>query len=224
LPCRDAGNIANIVIAAGRTGRDIVGREIMRIAVVAVALLLAGCASGPSVRALADPQANFSAYRSFGFASPLGTDRGGYQSVVSDALKNAARRELTARGLTESASPDLIVNFNAQLADKTRVTTTPAPTMGVGIGMGRYPWGPGYYGYRAGLYAPFPLYQDQTTVTQYKEGTLNIDIADVAKKQLVWEGVVVGKVSGKALDNVSAAIDSAVTQAFAKYPVPAAPR
>ncbi len=194
----------------------------MRFAALGLALALAGCASGPSVRALADPQANFAVYRSFGFASPLGTDRGGYQSVVSDALKTAARRELNARGLSESATPDLIVNFNAQLADKTRVTTTPAPMMGAGIG--RYPWGPGYYGYRAGLYAPFPLYQDQTTVTNYQEGTLNIDIADAAKKQLVWEGVVVGKVNGKALDNLPAAIDSAVTQAFAKFPVPTNPR
>ena len=70
-------------------------------------------------------------------------------------------------------NPQLLVNFNARLDDKMKVSTTSTPTMTMGVGMGR-----GYYGYRGGMYGTWPMYQDQTTVSQYKEGTLNIDIVD----------------------------------------------
>ncbi len=177
---------------------------------------LAACSSGPEVRAVSDKTVNFAQYRTYGFASPLGTDQGGYQSVVSQNLKAAAARELEARGLRPDPNPQLLVNFNANIADKMKVSSTPAPTMTMGVGYGR-----GYYGYRGGMYSTWPMYQDQTTVTQYKEGTLNIDIADTAKRQLVWEGVVAGSVTQKTFDNLEAAIGKAVAAAFAKYPVPA---
>lgn len=192
-------------------------------AVAAVALLsLSACASGPDVRAMSDTSVNFGQYQTFGFASPLGTDQGGYQSIVSQYLKAATTRELQARGLRyDAANPQLIVNFNASLADKLRTSTTSTPTMGVGAYGGR-----GYYGYRTGLYNTWPLYQDQTTVTQYKEGTLNIDVADAARKQLVWEGVVTDSVTTKMVNNLEPALNAAVASAFAKFPVakPAAPR
>jgi len=178
-------------------------------------LALAGCASTPDVRVDYDRTADFTRYRTFGFASPLGTDRGGYQSIVSQHLKTATQRELEARGMRLDANaPELLVNFSATLDDKLRVTT--APTIATGVGMGR-----GYYGYRAGMYSAWPMYADQTVVTQYKEGTLNIDVVDAARKQLVWEGVVSDSVTQKMLDNVQAAIDAAVAAAFAKFPLPA---
>lgn len=177
---------------------------------------LAACSSGPEVRAVSDKTANFAQYRTYGFANPLGTDQGGYQSVISQNLKVATARELEARGLRPDPNPQLLVNFNANIADKMKVSSTPAPTMTMGVGYGR-----GYYGYRGGMYTTWPMYQDQTTVTQYKEGTLNIDIADTAKRQLVWEGVVTGSVTQKSFDNLEASIGRAVAAAFAKYPVPA---
>ena len=184
--------------------------------VAASLLALAGCASAPDVRVDYDRTADFTRYKTFGFASPLGTDRGGYQSVVSQHLKAATQREMEARGMRLDANaPELLVNFSATLSDKLRVTT--APTMATGVGMGR-----GYYGYRTGMYTAWPMYADQTVVTQYKEGTLNIDVVDAARKQLVWESVVSDSVTQKMLDNVPAAIDAAVAAAFAKYPIPAA--
>jgi hypothetical protein len=185
---------------------------LLRLAAAASVVLLAGCASGPVANADFDRTADFTSYKTFGFASPLGTDRSGYQTVLSQHLKTATQREMEARGMRLDASaPQLLVNFSANLSDKLRVTST--PTMGVGVGRG-------YYGYRAGMYSAWPAYADQTTVTQYKEGTLNIDVVDVARKQLVWEGVVTESVTQKTLDNVQVAIDAAVAAAFAKYPVP----
>ena len=64
------------------------------------------------------------------------------------------------------------------------------------------------------------MYVDQTVVSNYKEGTLNIDIVDSARKQLVWEGVVTDSdVTQAELVNLPASIDAAVAAAFAKYPV-----
>jgi hypothetical protein len=184
-------------------------------AAAAVSLLFLGaCASGPDVRADFDRSADFTQYKTFGFASPLGTDRGEVQSIVSKHLKAATQREFEARGIRlVTAAPQLLVNFNAHMADKLQVSSTPTAVVGVGYGRG-------YYGYRAGMYSAWPMYADQTTVTPYKEGTLNIDVVDAARKQLVWEGVVTDTVTQKTTDNVQAAIDAAVAAAFAKYPVP----
>jgi len=176
-----------------------------------LAALVAGCASGPTVRAEFDPQADFTRYATFGFADPLGTDRAGYQTMVSQYLKAAGRRELESRGFRYSeTAPELLVNFNAQLNEKLRVSTL--PYMGPAYGMG-------YYGYRGGLYGAWPMYRDETIVTPYNEGTLNIDIVDRARRQMIWEGVTIGTVTEKSLENVRAAIDAAVAAAFTKFPV-----
>lgn len=189
-------------------------------ALATAALLLAGCATpGPTIRAEYDRAADFRQYQTFGFFSPLATDKEGYQTVVSTYLKAATRRELEARGYRyDETAPQLLVNFGAKLSDKLRVSEVPAPTLGVGVGLGR-----GYYGYRAGLYGAWPLYPPtETRVDQYQEGTLNIDLVDAARKQLVWEGIAVGRVTQKTLDNLQPAIDSVVASVFAKFPVPSA--
>ena len=189
-------------------------RTLLPLALAASLLALGGCATGPDVRANFDGTADFTQYKTFGFASPLGTDRGGYQSIVSQHLKAATQREMEVRGMRLAASaPQLLVNFSGALNEKLRVTTT--PSMGMGMGFGG-----GYYGYRGGMYSTWPLYADETTVRSYIEGTLNIDVIDASRKQLVWEGVVTGTVTQTNLDNVQPAIDAAVTAAFAKYPVP----
>ena len=178
------------------------------LAAAAGLLALGGCATEPDVRVDYDRTANFSAYQTFAFASPLGTDRGGYQTIVSQHLKAATQREMEARGMRlDPAAPQLLVNFSAALSDKLRVSRMPTVTMG-------------YYGYRGGLHSVWPLYADQTAVSQYREGTLNIDVVDAARKQLVWESVVTDSVTQHMQDDVPAAVDAAVKAAFARYPVP----
>lgn len=176
----------------------------------AALLTMGGCATGPDVRTEYDRTVDFNAYKTFAFYSPLGTDRSGYQSIVSQYLKSATRRELEARGLRyEEASPQLLVNFNAMLNEKLRVDSVPQMHMGLG-----------YYGYRGGIYSSWPLYTNQ--VSSYTEGTLNIDLVDAARRQLVWEAVIVGNVTRNKLDNLQVAIDRAVAESFSKFPI--APR
>ncbi|MCG2839698.1 DUF4136 domain-containing protein [Sandaracinobacter sp. RS1-74] len=187
-----------------------------RISLVALAaaplLALAACSSGPNIQTLSDPSVSFSQYQTFGFVEPLGTDRAGYQSIVSQHLKDSTRRQMEARGFRyDPASPQLLINFSAKLDDKMRVTTVPEPSY----------YGYGYYGYRRGFYQPWPMYTDRTEVTQYQQGTLTIDLVDAARKQLVWEGTATKAVSSKDVENVPATIESTVAAVFAKFPVPA---
>jgi Domain of unknown function (DUF4136) len=182
----------------------------MSLAVAAVPL-----AAGPKASAAADSTVDLRQYQTFSFASPLGTDQNGYQSILSQNLKRATQAQLEARGMRlDEANPQLLVNFNARLDDKMRVSTMPAPTMTMGVGRG-------YYGYRGGMYGTWPMYQDQTTVSQYKEGTLNIDIVDATRKQLVWEAVVTDKFTEKKRDNISKTVDDYLKAAFKKFPIPA---
>ena len=170
-----------------------------------IAAIAAGCATGPAVTSDYDRGADFTAYRTFAFFDPLGTDAAGYESLVTQTLKSAARREMEARGYTYSeADPDLLVNFNAKLAQQTRVSQTPSQPM--------------YYGYRRGFYSGWGGYGYDTRVDQYVEGTLNIDIVDARRKKLVWEGVAIGRVSDKQREDRQAAINAVVAEIFTKYP------
>jgi hypothetical protein len=173
-------------------------------------LLIAGCASGPSIFVDTDPVANFATYRTYNFMTPLGTDRPGYSSVLSQYLRIATARELDARGYQRSENPDLLINFNVQTKDKIETSTmSSGPQFG------------GYYGYRSGYYGVWGGYDTQ--VTQYTEGTLTVDIVDAARKQLAWDGTMVGRVRDKDRENLQPVIDKVITQIFARYPYRVAP-
>jgi Domain of unknown function (DUF4136) len=187
-------------------------------AVAAATLLIASPSlAGPKASANADTSVDLRQFQTFGWANPIGTDQNGYQSILSQNLKASTQRQLEARGLRyDATNPQLLVNFNARLDDKMKVTNVPTPTMTMGVGYGR-----GYYGYRGGMYGTYPMYQDQTTVSQYKEGTLNIDIVDTARKQLVWEAVVSDTITQKKRDNMQKTVDDYMKAAFKKFPIPA---
>ena len=169
---------------------------------------IAGCASGSKIRSDHDPSANFGAYNTYNFFSDAGPDDTNYQSFFSQYMITAIAIEMEKRGYTKSNSPDLLVNFNANLQDKTKVRTT--PSMGGG----------GYYGYRDDFYDPWGGYGygTETHVSQYTEGTFNIDLVDNARDKLVWEAVSVGRVTQKDLDNLQQIVMEGVPEFFASYP------
>lgn len=179
---------------------------------IVLTAVLAACTTGPQIRTDYDHSANFAAYKTFAFVSPLGTDVDGYSTLITQRLKAATQRELEARGYRYSeTNPDLLVNFSARLENKIDIEPAMPPPIG-------------YYGYRAAaFYGPWPAYGFQNNVDQYTQGTLNIDLVDARRKQLVWEGVAVGRVTNEKLANPAPAIDQAVTDIFAKYVYRAGP-
>lgn len=139
-------------------------------------LVLAACSTTPSVKVQTAPGANISQYDTFGFVSPLGTDRSGYASFLSQDLKQATQSALEAKGYKYSASgAKMLVNFTVNVQIKTEVN--PAPLAAAG------PWG-----FRAGLYGAWPGYAFPGSINQYQQGTLLVDLVDAEKKQLIWEG------------------------------------
>jgi hypothetical protein len=175
-----------------------------------VMALVAGCAATPQqkIRTDYDKKADLSLYRTYGFPTETGTDRGGYSTLMTKYFKEAVQRGMEARGYKYSADhPDLLVNFYTNTRDVNDIRSNPSANLG---------WG--YFGYRYGLYTAWPLYDPAIESIQYKVGTANVDIVDAAKKQLVWEGIAEGRVTDKAMDNPQATIDSVVQQLLAKFP------
>ncbi len=172
---------------------------------------LAGCASGPNILSDYDHDADFGSYHTYNFVEGAGPENSSYQSFFSQYMVEAITIEMEKRGYTKSDTPDLLLNFNAILQDKTKVRTTSAPPpMMHG----------GYYGYRGASYGAWGGYGygTETHVSQYTEGTFNIDIVDAKKHQLVWEAVGVGKVTEKALANLEERVKNGVPRFFSLYP------
>ncbi len=174
----------------------------------ALALGLAGCASGPSIRVDGDPGANIPGFRSFGFFEPLATDKAGYSTLLTSRLKDSARRALEKHGYAYTDSnPELLVNFNVNVVDKTEIRSSPSMSAGYG-----------YYGYRSGMYGAWSGYPQDIETTNYRQGTLTIDVVDAARKALVWQGVAEARVTKKIRDNPGAAVDAIVTEILAGFP------
>lgn len=123
-----------------------------------------------------DHAVNFRAYKTWSWypQQPGDAESGpakGYESFLDKRLRAAVAIEMTQKGLTEvDKAPDIYVAYSARVEDKQQVS----PYYN---GMG-YPYGYGY-GYYGRNYSP---------VTQYKAGTVVIDIIDAHRKELAWRG------------------------------------
>ena len=171
--------------------------------------VLGGCASGPNISSDYDRGADFGAYQTWNFIENAGPDYQGYESLFSQYMVEAIDLEMSQRGYTKSNNPDLFVNFNAVVQDKTKITQSPS-TASMG----------GYYGYRGSRYGAWGGYGygTETRVSQYTEGTFNIDLIDAKKRQLVWEAVGVGKITDSTRENLRQKVMAGVPQYFALYP------
>ncbi len=178
--------------------------------VTGVAMLLAGCASKPKIESDYDHTIDFSQYSTYGFFNPMGIENPNYSSIYGSIFRDAISKEMESRGYRMSDNPDLMINVSGRLQNKTKVTTTSDPYMGGG-----------YYGYRRGAYGAWGGYGygTSTHVSNYTEGTVNIDMVDHAQKRMVWEGVAVGRVNEKKTnEETRAGIYSGVKEMFAGYP------
>lgn len=175
---------------------------------VVTSLVLAGCASGPKVRSDAAANTNFSSYKTFGFMPEPATDKAGYTTLVTQHFKDAITSEMTALGYQFSeTNADLLVNFNSNVESRTDVRSMPSASFHYG-----------YYHYRRGIYAGFPIYTTDVDTVHYKVGTVNIDVVDAAKKQLIWEGVSEGTLKRKDLEQPKQAIANVITLIFQQFP------
>jgi hypothetical protein len=175
-----------------------------------VAMALASCASKPTIESDYDPTIDFSQFKTYGFFNPMGIENPNYSSIWGSVFREAIGKEMESRGYTQSDNPDLMINVSGRLQDKTKVTTTSDPYMGGG-----------YYGYRRGHYGTWGGYGygTSTHVSNYTEGTINVDMVDRTAKRMVWEGVAMGRVNEKNTNEERrVVINSAILEMFAGYP------
>jgi hypothetical protein len=147
---------------------------------VITALLISACASGPTIVSNVGPDTDFRAFKTFNFMEPLGTDRtSGTRTPQSSHLMVSMEREMAQRGLTKSDSPDLWVDFSVSAMDRIDVRSTPTNSVR------RSHWNRGF--------TTWPAYS--TTVRQYTEGSLIIDLIDPRANHLVAEGAASNRIS-----------------------------
>ena len=175
---------------------------------LALAALLSACATGPRIRTETDPEADFSRYRTWAFYEPIAMEENaGYSTWITDRIKNDVRQEMGRRGYTfDAKSPDLKVNFQGILQQRTDVYSTP---------MVDYQY---FYSYRARRYVAVPYWYDQAQVSQYTEGTLTVDLVDAARNRLVWTGDAVGRVGRKPPQEQLQDVDRAIFEIFQRFP------
>ena len=164
------------------------------VALAAAAFLLllgpSGCTSASRVGVTNDfdHAVNFRAYKTWAWypQQPRDAENGpakGYESFLDKRMRAAVAREMTNKGLTEvEKAPDIYIAYSARVEDKQQVS----PYYN-GLG---YPYGFGY-GYYGRGYSP---------VTQYKAGTVVIDIIDARRKELAWRGTGQAQVDQNTID------------------------
>jgi hypothetical protein len=172
------------------------------VCVAMAAALLSACAATPTIHHETNPGATFSSYKTFGFLSPLATDKYPYESLLTQHLKDAARHAMEFKGYVFSNNgADLLLNFYVNIQDQQSVRSTSRPVAVAG-------YAGGYYGYRTGYYRVYNATTIETV--NYKQGTLTIDLVDANQKLLAWTATAEGRVSKDALTNPGPAIDSLV--------------
>ena len=171
--------------------------------------LITACGSTTKIHSDYDRSVDFSQYKTYGYYSPMGIENPNYSSLLGQMFRDAIDVQMKQRGYVKSSNPDVLFNVSARMQDKTRVTTTTNPGM----------YG-GYYGYRSGYYGAWGAYPyaQETHVSQYTEGTFNIDLVDAKRKQLVWEAVGIGRVSEADLENLEERVKEGVPRFFERYP------
>ncbi|MGY3091214.1 hypothetical protein ACVWYF_004280 [Hymenobacter sp. UYAg731] len=163
------------------------------VAMVAASLVLllgpSGCTTSSRVGVTNDfdHAVNFRAFKTWAWypQQPRDAENGpakGYESFLDKRMRASVASEMTQKGLTEvTTAPDIYVAYSARVEDKQQVS----PYYN-GLG---YPYGYGYGGYRG--YSP---------VTQYKAGTVVIDIIDAHRKELAWRGTGQAQVNQNTID------------------------
>lgn len=178
-------------------------------------LVLSACAPSVKVRTDTDPGVNLSQYRTYGFFTQLGVEGDGYSSLLGQHFRQAVADQMDARGFTQANSPQLQVNVSIGSEEKVRVDTYSDPYLYGGY-HGYY--GAGYYG---GPWGGYGYGRTQTTVRQYTEANVYIDLVDAERHRMVWQGVATFTLTDKMQQQMRETVNNTVDKIFAQFPIPA---
>jgi hypothetical protein len=169
-----------------------------------------GCSSGLSVRSDIDPSADFGQYRTWNFFGPMGIE-GGYNSpIFGELFREAITQEMTARGYRLAAEPNLLVNVTIRSDDKVKMRTYTRPYMS-----GAYYGMPGGASYGSAVGVGVGA---GSRATRTLEASVFIDLVDVDRQRMSWQGVAVVDVNDKVASRLRDAVFTSVNRVFDLYP------
>jgi hypothetical protein len=172
------------------------------IAVLALTVLVAGCATPPpQPTSMRDQSVDFAKFKTFGWVSPAGTSSEQPVLLLDQNIRGAITAELNRRGyVLATEHPDLLIAYETASAQK--VESNPVR---IGIGVGS--WGSNVGG---------SVNVGSPSVRNYKEGSLVIHAVDASRNAEVWQGQVSGKLGKGSVE--TAAIYTAVGKAMKDFP------
>ena len=173
---------------------------------IGIVTMIAGCASGPTIISNSAPDFNVADFQTFSFMQPLGTDRAGARTLLSQHLVDATTRELEMQGLRHAdTGGDLLVNF--VVATRETIQTRPSSSASMHHSRGRY-----------NTWSGHSMSMSTTEVVQRTEGTIAVDVVDRARNMLVWEGAASGRVTDSTRRNLEETVHSAIKDIFVEFP------
>ena len=188
------------------------------ITVAVMAAILSACSPSVQVRSDADPGVNMGQFNSYDFFSQMGIEGDDYSNLLGQHFRDAINTQMNMRGLSQSESPQLQINVSIGSEEKVRVNTYQDPYLyggyyGRGYGYGH---GGGYYGSPMGYGGG-----TRTTVRQYTEANVYIDMVDSSSHKMVWQGVATFTVTDKMQGQLRETVQNTVDKIFTQFPVQA---
>jgi len=192
-------------------------KQIIRFTAVVATVVLGGCATGFEATYDHDPANDFAAYKTFAWVSEHPMKVGAVERIPSPLLESqimvTVESALGAKGyklISDLDSADFALSFT--IGSRAEIKVDSYPSMSAGYAGYGYPrrwggWGGAYYGYGT-----------ETTVRQYTEGMLAIDVFDVAERRPVWHGVASKKISDSDRKDAGATVQAAVDAILAGFP------
>lgn len=183
------------------------------LAVLIASLALSACSPSVKVRSDVAPDVNMSQFQTYDYFSQMGVEGENYSNLLGQHFRDAIDSELNMRGFKRSDAPQLQVNVSIGAKDKVKVNTYHDP----------YVYG-GHYGYRGYGYYGSPYYGGggtRTSVHQYTEANVYIDMVDSSEHKLIWQGVATFTVTDKMQENIRETVQMTVNSVFEQFPVPA---
>jgi hypothetical protein len=188
-------------------------RTIITVAVMAT--FLTACSPSVQVRTDTDPGVNMSQYKSYDFFSQMGIEGDGYSNLLGQHFRSAISSQMNARGISQSETPQLQINVSIGAEEKVRVNTYQDPYL-----YGGY-YGRGYGGYGHGSPWGYGGGATRTTVHQYTEANVYIDMVDTSEHKMVWQGVATFTVTDKMQGQLRETVQTTVDKIFSQFPVSA---
>ena len=192
-------------------------KVIVRFAAVVATIVLGGCATKFEATYDHDPANDFAAYKTFAWVSEHPMKVGSVERIPSPLLESQimviVESALGAKGynlVSDVDSADFALSLT--IGSRAELKVDSYPSMSVGYAGYGYPrgwgaWGGAYYGYGT-----------ETTVRQYTEGMLAIDVFDVEERRPVWHGVASKNISASDRKDSGATIQAAVDAILVGFP------